>query len=70
LENGGATTHNVIIGRLKVRDLIHMLESAGWRLKKTKGSHRQFLHPEKGMVVTVPGQLGKDVPIGTESHSS
>ena len=42
-----------------------MLESAGWRLKKTTGSHRQFLHPEKGMVVTVPGQPGKDVPIGT-----
>ena len=42
-----------------------MLESASWSLKKTKGSHRQFLHPEKGMVVTVPGQLGKDVPIGT-----
>jgi predicted RNA binding protein YcfA (HicA-like mRNA interferase family) len=34
-------------------------------LKKTKGSHRQFLHPGKGMVVTVPGQFGKDVPIGT-----
>ena len=42
-----------------------MLESAGWRLKKTRGSHRQFLHPGKGMVVTVPGQPGKDVPIGT-----
>jgi len=42
-----------------------MLESDGWRLKVTKGSHRQFLHPQKGMVVTVPGQPGKDVPIGT-----
>lgn len=50
---------------MKVRDLIHQLESAGWRLKTTKGSHRQFLHPEKGMVVTVPGQPGKDVPVGT-----
>ena len=42
-----------------------MLESAGWCLKRTKGDHRQFLHPQKGMVVTVPGQLGKDVPVGT-----
>jgi predicted RNA binding protein YcfA (HicA-like mRNA interferase family) len=50
---------------VKVRDLIHLLESAGWRLKATKGSHRQFLHPQKGMVVTVPGQPGKDVPVGT-----
>jgi len=50
---------------VKVRDLIHLLESAGWRLKSTKGSHRQFLHPGKGMVVTVAGQPGKDVPVGT-----
>jgi predicted RNA binding protein YcfA (HicA-like mRNA interferase family) len=50
---------------VKVRDLIDLLESAGWRLKATKGSHRQFLHPQKGMVVTVPGQPGKDVPVGT-----
>jgi predicted RNA binding protein YcfA (HicA-like mRNA interferase family) len=50
---------------VKVRDLIRLLESAGWRLRTTRGSHRQFRHPEKGMVVTVPGQLGKDVPLGT-----
>jgi len=50
---------------VKVRDLIHLLESSGWRLRATKGSHRQFRHPEKGMVVTVPGQHGKDVPVGT-----
>jgi predicted RNA binding protein YcfA (HicA-like mRNA interferase family) len=39
---------------MKVRDLIHMLESAGWRLKRTRGGHRQFSHPTKGMVVNVP----------------
>ena len=33
--------------------------------KATKGSHRQFRHPTKGMVVTVAGHLGKDVPAGT-----
>jgi predicted RNA binding protein YcfA (HicA-like mRNA interferase family) len=42
-----------------------MLESNGWYLKATRGSHRQFRHPDKGLVVTVPGQLGKDIPIGT-----
>ena len=56
---------NLIGYHMKVRDLILMLESAGWRLKTTRGSHRQFRHPTKGMVVTVPGQLGKDVPAGT-----
>ena len=50
---------------MKVRDLIRLLESAGWRLKTTKGSRRQFRHPDKGLVVTVPGQLGKDIPVGT-----
>jgi len=50
---------------MKVRDLIRLLESAGWRLKATKGSHRQFRHPEKGLVVTVPGHPGKDIPVGT-----
>jgi predicted RNA binding protein YcfA (HicA-like mRNA interferase family) len=49
---------------VKVRDLIQMLESAGWRLKTTRGSHCQFQRPEKGMVMTVPGQPGKDVPAG------
>ena len=53
------------MGKVKVRDLIYRLESAGWRLKATRGSHRQYLHPRKGMVVTVPGQPGKDVPLGT-----
>jgi len=33
--------------------------------KGDRGSHRQFLHPEKGLVVTVAGHPGKDVPIGT-----
>jgi len=50
---------------VKVRDLIRLLESDGWRLRGIKGSHRQFKHSEKNMVVTVPGQAGKDVPTGT-----
>jgi predicted RNA binding protein YcfA (HicA-like mRNA interferase family) len=50
---------------VKVRDPVRMLESNGWRLKTTRGSHHQFRHPQKGMVVTVPGQPGKDVPTGT-----
>ena len=53
------------IGCVKVREVMRLLESNGWRLKATKGSHRQFKHPAKGLVVTVPGNLGKDVPLGT-----
>ncbi|MGP0074485.1 MAG: type II toxin-antitoxin system HicA family toxin [Bryobacteraceae bacterium] len=44
---------------------MHRLESEDWRLRRVKGSHRQFRHPGKRMVITVPGQLGKDVPAGT-----
>ena len=54
-----------MIVKVKVRELVRLLESNGWLLRATKGSHRQFLHPYKGMVVTVPGNLGTDVPIGT-----
>jgi len=32
---------------MKVRDLIRRLEKDGWRLARTRGSHRQFKHPSK-----------------------
>jgi len=60
-----ATVQALYHRKVKVRDLIGLLESSGWQLKRIKGSHRQFGHPTKGMVVTVPGKLGKDVPAGT-----
>jgi predicted RNA binding protein YcfA (HicA-like mRNA interferase family) len=50
---------------VKVRDLIRRLERAGWVLKTIRGSHRQYHHPDKGWIVTVPGHPGKDVPVGT-----
>jgi predicted RNA binding protein YcfA (HicA-like mRNA interferase family) len=48
----------------KVRDLISKLESAGWVLRSTKGSHLQFKNPRRPAVVTVAGHPGKDIPIG------
>ena len=44
--------------------VIEMLESDGWYLVATKGSHRQYKHPEKGGRVTVPHPK-KDLPKGT-----
>jgi predicted RNA binding protein YcfA (HicA-like mRNA interferase family) len=41
------------------------LESNHWRLVRQKGSHRAFKHPEKPMVVTVPGNWNDDLPLGT-----
>ncbi|MEG3901828.1 type II toxin-antitoxin system HicA family toxin [Microcoleus sp. B4-C5] len=50
---------------MKVREVIKMLEDDGWYLARTKGSHRQFKHPKKAGTVTVSGNLGVDMPIGT-----
>lgn len=50
---------------MKVRDVIKRLEKEGWYLSRTRGSHRQFKHPDKIGTVTVSGKLSIDVPIGT-----
>lgn len=50
---------------MKVREVIKMLEDDDWYLARTRGSHRQFKHPEKAGTVTVSGNLGIDMPIGT-----
>jgi predicted RNA binding protein YcfA (HicA-like mRNA interferase family) len=42
-----------------------MLESEGWQLARTRGSHRQFKHPTKSGTVTVSGKSGLDMPPGT-----
>lgn len=50
---------------MKVRDLVKLLEDDGWRLARTKGSHRQYKHPMKPGTVTVSGKLGAEMPRGT-----
>lgn len=50
---------------MKVRDVIKRLENDGWYLARTKGSHRQFKHPDKAGTVTVSGKQSVDVPTGT-----
>lgn len=44
--------------RMKVREVIKLLEADGWFLARTRGSHRQFNHPTKPGTVTVSGKLG------------
>jgi predicted RNA binding protein YcfA (HicA-like mRNA interferase family) len=46
---------------VKVRDLMRLIESDGWRHVRTRGSHRQYKHPVKKGRVTVPGHGGDDV---------
>jgi predicted RNA binding protein YcfA (HicA-like mRNA interferase family) len=42
-----------------------MLEQDGWYLDRTQGSHRQYKHPDKAGVVTVPGKPSDDLAPGT-----
>ena len=49
----------------KVRDAIRMVEADGWRLVRTRGSHRHFSHPRKPGIVTIAGKASKDLAVGT-----
>ncbi len=40
---------------LKYGELIKLIEADGWRLKATRGSHRQFVHATKPGKVTIAG---------------
>ena len=51
----------------KVRDAIRLIERDGWRLVRTRGSHRHFRHPDKPGTVTVAGSLSQDLAAGTWS---
>ena len=51
--------------RMKVGELIRLLEENGWRLARTRGSHRQYRNPSKAGTVTVAGKPSLDVPPGT-----
>ncbi len=49
----------------KVREAIRLIQRDGWFLVRTKGSHRQYKHPAKRGLVTVPGAMSDDLPPGT-----
>jgi predicted RNA binding protein YcfA (HicA-like mRNA interferase family) len=50
---------------MKVREVIRLIEDDGWQHVRTRGSHRQFNHPTKRGVVTVPGNMNDEVAPGT-----
>ncbi|MCW6049962.1 type II toxin-antitoxin system HicA family toxin [Lyngbya sp. CCAP 1446/10] len=53
---------------MKVRDIIKQIEADGWYLARTRGSHRQYKHPTKSGLVTVPGKPSDDLAIGTSNN--
>ena len=42
-----------------------MLKDDGWLLARTRGIHRQYRHPHKRGLVTVPGKTSDDLAPGT-----
>ena len=46
------------------REIIRRLKGDGWVHVRTKGSHHQFRHPDKGGLITVPHPK-RDLPTGT-----
>jgi len=48
-----------------VRDAIRLVRQGGWSLVRTRGSHRQYRHPDKPGTVTIAGKLGDDLTRGT-----
>ena len=50
---------------MKVSEILRLLQTDGWLLHSTRGSHRQFKHPNKAGRVTVPGKPSDDIAQGT-----
>ncbi len=50
---------------MKVREVTRLLKDDGWYIKRHTGGHRQYQHPTKPGIVTVPGHPSDDLPYGT-----
>lgn len=56
-----AAGHSINNQAMKIRDMILLIESHGWRVARIRGSHRQYRHAERPGTVTVAGKPGKDL---------
>jgi predicted RNA binding protein YcfA (HicA-like mRNA interferase family) len=50
---------------MKVSEILRLLQSDGWFLVATRGSHRQYKHAKKAGRVTVPGKPSDVLAPGT-----
>jgi len=50
---------------MNASQVIRLLQRHGWVLKTQKGSHKQFVHPEKTRKITVADHGKKEIPPGT-----
>jgi predicted RNA binding protein YcfA (HicA-like mRNA interferase family) len=50
---------------MNVREAIKLIEEDGWYHVRTRGSHRQYKHPIKKGLVTIPGRMKDDLAPAT-----
>jgi len=46
----------------KIREMEQLVAKAGWVNRGGRGSHRNWVHPYTGAVVTICGRAGNDCP--------
>jgi predicted RNA binding protein YcfA (HicA-like mRNA interferase family) len=51
---------------MKIRDLLARIQADSWRLARTRGSHRQFHHPNKAGTVMIAGHPSADLDPKTQ----
>ena len=52
---------------MKIREILRKIEDDGWFHVRTRGSHRQFKHPQKRGLVTIAGKPNDDLAPGTKN---
>ncbi len=50
---------------MTIREILRLLRRRGWRIVRTRGSHRQLQHPTQPGTVTVAGHPSRDLAPGT-----
>ena len=50
---------------MKMGEVVRTLEQRGWVEMRSKDSHRYFRHPDQPLLITVPGNDGKELAPGT-----
>jgi predicted RNA binding protein YcfA (HicA-like mRNA interferase family) len=48
---------------MKFQEIERIVLNDGWTLKTIKGSHHQYIHPEKPAKVTIPCHSGDIAPV-------
>ncbi|NOS35960.1 MAG: addiction module toxin, HicA family [Deltaproteobacteria bacterium] len=52
---------------MKIKEVTKMLKDDGWYVARTRGSHRQYKHPNKTGLVTVAGKPTDELAPGTQN---